>query len=91
MWSNACVSGCWSKGSLGGLAAFQRGGDLWTVWELRLRGALLPTQERDGDLDGSWPPMGLTGEIGGRVVTTSLCALALEVYYRYPRVTMTTR
>lgn len=75
----------------GGLAAFQRGGDLWTVWELRLRDTLLPSQERDGDLAGSWPPLGATGRAGGRVVTTALCALALEVYYRYPRVTMTAR
>lgn len=69
----------------GGLAAFQHGGDLWTVWELRLRDVLLPTQAGDADADGSWPPLGATGRSGGRVVTTALCCLALEVYYRYPR------
>jgi hypothetical protein len=30
--------------------------------------------------------MGATGRHGGRVVTTVFCTLALEVYYRYPRV-----
>jgi hypothetical protein len=71
----------------GALAAFQRGGGTWKVWNDRLRAAVLPSQVRDdSEARGSWPPMGATGRHGGRVVTTVFCTLALEVYYRYPRV-----
>jgi len=69
----------------GALAAFQRGGGTWHAWNGRMREVLLDHQERGGCPAGSWPPCGSTGESGGRVVTTALCALTLEVYYRYPR------
>jgi hypothetical protein len=73
----------------GALAAFQRGGPTWNAWNARLRDTLLGTQVRDDtDARGSWPVMGATGRHGGRVVTTALCALCLEVYYRYPRATL---
>ncbi len=72
----------WYAGSLG---AFQAGGPLWDAWQMHLRAALLPSQERSGCARGSWPPLGATGRHGGRVVTTALCAMCLEVYYRYPR------
>lgn len=71
----------------GGLAAFQRGGATWKIWNERLKEVLLPHQERRGCAAGSWPAAGETGVKGGRLVTTALCALALEVYYRYPRAT----
>lgn len=73
----------------GALATFQRGGPTWKVWNERLRETLLPTQARDEtDARGSWAAMGATGRHGGRVVTTALCALSLEVYYRYPRASL---
>ena len=73
----------------GGLATFQLGGGTWKFWNERLRAALLPTQVHDeSDAHGSWPPMGGSGRNGGRIITTALCALSLEVYYRYPRATM---
>lgn len=71
----------------GGLAAFQRGGTTWKLWNERLKDVLVSHQERRGCAAGSWPPVGQTGQKGGRVVATALCALALEVYYRYPRAT----
>jgi len=71
----------------GSLAAFQRGGDTWKMWNEKLRPLLLTHQEKRGCLAGSWAPVGRTGVKGGRVVVTALCALSLEVYYRYPRVT----
>jgi len=47
---------------------------------------LIKTQ-RDGpvqQLGGSWDPTkDSTGKYGGRVLTTALAALCLEVYYRY--------
>jgi hypothetical protein len=70
----------------GALAAFQRGGGTWKVWNDKLRPLLLTHQEKRGCLAGSWAPVGQTGAKGGRIVTTALCALSLEVYYRYPRV-----
>jgi hypothetical protein len=69
----------------GGLAAFQHGGRTWTRWEAALREVLLPTQSRLGPEVGSWEPRGATGAHGGRLITTALAALCLEVYYRYPR------
>jgi hypothetical protein len=33
--------------------------------------------------DGSWPETCLWGGYGGRVFTTALGAMCLEVYYRY--------
>ena len=72
----------WYYGSLG---AFQAGGGTWKLWHERLRPLLLDHQVRTGHARGSWEPVGETGEAGGRVVTTALGALTLEVYYRYPR------
>jgi hypothetical protein len=71
----------------GGLAAFQRGGGTWKVWNERLKPLLVDHQEHRGCPAGSWAPVGATGRKGGRLVATALCALSLEVYYRYPRVT----
>lgn len=71
----------------GSLAAFQRGGATWKLWNDRLKEVLLAHQDRRGCAAGSWDAAGETGAKGGRVITTALCALALEVYYRYPRAT----
>jgi hypothetical protein len=75
----------------GAMAAFQRGGTTWKMWNDRLRPLLLDHQEKSGCAAGSWPPVGETGAKGGRLVVTSLAALTLEVYYRYPRVTSAVR
>ncbi|MCW8133358.1 MAG: hypothetical protein KIS92_23650 [Planctomycetota bacterium] len=71
----------------GTLCAFQQGGDIWKNWNEGLKAALLPTQRKGGDEDGSWDPKGFSTEgaesQGGRVFTTAMGALCLEVYYRY--------
>lgn len=78
----------------GTLAMFQRGGEDWERWNARLRDALLPLQERGRTPGGarrhtygSWPPFGanwgLWGRMGGRVYSTAICTLTLEVYYRH--------
>ncbi len=67
----------------------QWGGTAWKEWEKALGRALLPTQRRSAKPDnfyGSWDPVDAWGEEGGRVYSTALCALMLEVYYRYAQV-----
>jgi hypothetical protein len=64
----------------------QWGGAAWKNWERALGKALLPTQRRENPQDnfyGSWDPADAWGEEGGRVYSTALCALMMEVYYRY--------
>jgi len=53
-------------------------------WNKRIRDVLLTHQSREGDNAGSWDPKGdAWGGNGGRIYTTALGALCLEVYYRY--------
>jgi hypothetical protein len=74
------------------LANFQMGGEHWKSWNKKLLlGILVPNQRQGGpmdgsanDVDGSWDPVGGGGVgTGGRVMSTALGALSLEVYYRY--------
>ena len=44
---------------------------------------LIALQRRNGGADGSWDPTSRWGSRGGRVYTTALATLTLEVYYRY--------
>jgi len=74
----------------GTLAMFQMGGRHWEGWNPKMKSALLPNQRRGGpmdgstkDVDGSWDPVSYWGLRGGRVYTTAVNALTLEVYYRY--------
>jgi hypothetical protein len=63
------------------------GGEAWTKWNLGMREALVKTQVKDDankEVDGSWDSSGDPhGAAGGRLMTTSLNLLTLEVYYRY--------
>ena len=70
----------------GTFAMFQMGGDHWNIWNKHLKETLLPLQRQDGAAAGSWDPVG-GGRIpdGGRVFSTALGALCMEVYYRYQR------
>lgn len=67
----------------GTLAMYHSGGAEWQRWNQHLKQALLPLQERHGSLAGSWAPDGVWGGYGGRVYSTALATLNLEVYYRY--------
>ena len=61
----------------------------WTQWKKAIETALIPNQRRedkDDNFFGSWDAAGPWGEEGGRVYSTAICALILEVYYRYARV-----
>jgi hypothetical protein len=59
----------------------------WDTWNRAMRHALLESQVKEGCAAGSWDPQKPTtdtgSDTGGRIMTTSLAALTLEVYYRY--------
>ncbi|HJN11260.1 MAG TPA: hypothetical protein QF564_21415 [Pirellulaceae bacterium] len=55
----------------------------WERWNEALQDQLLSSQRRHGQLGGSWDPDTVWGGYGGRVYSTAMAALCLEVYYRY--------
>ena len=69
----------------GAYAMFQVGGKKWKRWKRSLEKALLPSQITKGHARGSWDPISAWGDSGGRVYSTALSVLTLEVYYRYSR------
>lgn len=62
----------------------------WTRWNTAMKTALLETQNLKGFEGqckrGSWEPVDRWACEGGRVYTTAMGALTLEVYYRYAKV-----
>ncbi len=69
------------------IALFKMGGDYWKRWSLSLRAALVPKQQgkKNDKLTGSWNPDGHSGHAAGRVYTTALHTMSLQVYYRYAK------
>ena len=69
------------------LCCFQQGGEIWKKWNEAMKKTLLENQIKDGSPnDGSWEPNGKwvsKQRGGGRVMSTALGAMCLEVYYRY--------
>ncbi len=61
------------------------GGDTWREWNLKQRDFLVNTQVKDGVAKGSWHynADGQYQAPGGRLYTTSMACLTLEVYYRF--------
>jgi hypothetical protein len=60
------------------------GGSPWLSWNKRMRDYLLSTQATAGHENGSWYFVGDEhGKVGGRLYTTCLAIMTLEVYYRY--------
>jgi len=55
----------------------------WPTWNAEMRAHLLKLQRRDGAAAGSWDSDGLRDDPGGRVFSTTMGTLTLEVYYRY--------
>ncbi|MCA8953104.1 MAG: hypothetical protein KDE27_26570 [Planctomycetes bacterium] len=51
-------------------------------WTRALHGALLRWQREDGAYSGSWDPVGVWSEHGGRVYSTAMCVLMLSSPYR---------
>jgi len=69
----------------GTYAMFQVGGSKWKEWNDSMQQALLPNQRKGGCEDGSWDPVSEWSLAGGRVYSTAINALTLEIYYRYER------
>lgn len=72
----------------GTLSMYQHGGPSWVRWNERVRDQLVRRQVNGGHADGSWDPADCRDpydKLGGRIYTTSLAVLTLEVYYRYLR------
>jgi len=65
------------------LSFFAIGGSTWARWNPAFRDFLLARQKREGCADGSWDPDDLWGNTGGRVYSTAIHVLNLEVYYKY--------
>ncbi|MCA9646654.1 MAG: hypothetical protein KC492_38470, partial [Myxococcales bacterium] len=76
----------WYYGSVAMLLAKdgEGGEDRWRQWNIALKRTLLEHQETTGARRGSFEPVGhWARNSGGRVYSTALCVLNLEIYYRY--------
>ncbi len=65
------------------LLLYHIGQPLWAPWNEQMREHLIQTQNQSGHMAGSWyfdDPYGLEG---GRLYTTAMCAMTLEIYYRF--------
>jgi len=74
----------------GTLAMFQVGDDAWKKWLAAMGPAIIDHQRKEGCEKGSWDPVGPWGRAGGRVYSTALMVMCMEVFYRYDRVFGTT-
>ena len=70
------------------LAMFQVSGRHWKAWNKHMKEAIVKHQHPRGlgSRTGSWDPIGPWGNDGGRVYSTAVMVMCLEVYYRYDRV-----
>jgi hypothetical protein len=55
----------------------------WDRWHVPLRDHLIRTQATAGHEKGSWHFKDHHGDVGGRLYTTAMAAMILEVYYRH--------
>jgi hypothetical protein len=55
----------------------------WNTWNTALSLSLVNAQLSEGPEAGSWEPNCVWGGYGGRVYSTAIAAMCLEVYYRY--------
>ncbi len=67
----------------GTLAMYQYGGAGWQAWNSSLRDLLVADQRVGTHAVGSWDPKAPWGPYGGRVFSTAVSTLCLEVYYRF--------
>jgi hypothetical protein len=71
----------------GSYAMYQMGGSqYWEPWQKAMEKAIVGSQRTEGDEKGSWDPVGPWGYAGGRVYSTALMTLCMEVYFRYGKV-----
>ena len=62
---------------------YHMGGEHWESWNEPLRDLLIEQQQTEGPLAGSWTPDDQYERTGGRIYTSALKLLMLEVYYRH--------
>jgi hypothetical protein len=69
----------------GCLSLYQNQGPAWDEWNARIKPIWLDLQVKNGPNSGSWDHNkgGKHMKEMGRVITTALATLSLEVYYRY--------
>jgi len=66
------------------LTLIQFGGDAWDDWNEQVRERLIDLQVTDGRRKGSWDHSDSRwGDRGGRIYSTAMATLTLEVYYRH--------
>lgn len=65
------------------LASGDRGAEAWKTWNDAMTEAIMATQITEGADTGSWSANTIWGGYGGRIYTTSMATMCLEVYYRY--------
>ena len=66
----------------GTLALYQHQGSIWQEWNNNLKRILPEIQVKTGNLSGSWNLSRSNTKGGGRIASTTLAILSLEVYYR---------
>ncbi len=68
----------------GTLALYQHQGPAWTEWNANMKEVLVDVQEKVGPYEGSWDSAKFGGHARqmGRVISTAIATLSLEVYYR---------
>lgn len=67
-------------------ARFQLADDRSEDYSRRVLSTLLDHQRSSGDEKGSWDPVGRWGPVGGRVYSTAMGAMTLEVRLRFQRI-----
>ena len=55
----------------------------WKQWNQTVREQLVASQQREGHEAGSWFFADQHGSVGGRLYTTAMAIMTLEVYYRF--------
>lgn len=58
-------------------------GSYWQEWNTALRDMVVETQIKDGHMAGTWNPIDQWEKRAGRIYSTSLKLLLLEIYYRH--------
>jgi hypothetical protein len=86
MWDPGGLSNDMYYWYYGTYALYQMGAPWWAKWEKAMKPAIVDSQRKDGDAKGSWDPIGPWGTSGGRVYSTAVMTLCIEVYFRYARV-----
>lgn len=71
--------------SLGTQAMWLGDDKAWKPWAKAMSAAALKTQREDGNFRGSWDPIDVWGERGGRVYATAVLVLGLDSPWRLAR------